>query len=114
MQKLWERYRDRGLVVLGVPSNDFLGQQEPGDEKAIQAFCMANFGVDFPLTAKQKVIGGSAPVISLDCRTGRRRRCAALEFSQVPDRWGWESADTWPSRVEPLADEMTAAIEGLL
>jgi len=51
LQKLWERYRDRGLVVLGVPSNDF-GHQEPGSNTEIKEFCEANFDVDFPMTEK--------------------------------------------------------------
>src|SRR5215510_14271695 len=54
LEALWQRYRDRGLVVLGVPCNDF-GAQEPGTEKQIQSFCEVNYGVDFPLTAKAHV-----------------------------------------------------------
>ncbi len=56
LQRIWEIYRDRGLVVLGVPSNDF-GGQEPRDEAEIQDFCEANFGIDFPMTGKVKVTG---------------------------------------------------------
>jgi glutathione peroxidase len=55
-------YRARGkdgLVVLGVPSNDF-GAQEPGSETEIGAFCDSNYGVSFPMTAKQKVVGDDA------------------------------------------------------
>lgn len=59
LQALWERYRDRGLVVLGVPSNDF-GGQEPGTEAEIKTFCEVNFAVDFPLTAKERVRGDDA------------------------------------------------------
>jgi glutathione peroxidase len=59
LQRLWQRYRDRGLTVLGVPSNDFAGQ-EPGSEQDIRAFCTTGFGVDFPLTAKVHVRGSSA------------------------------------------------------
>lgn len=59
LQALWERYRDRGLVVLGVPSNDF-GGQEPGSETDIKQFCETTFSVDFPLTAKQPVSGAGA------------------------------------------------------
>src|SRR5262244_113843 len=55
LEQLWRDYRDRGLVVLGVPSNDF-GAQEPGGEPAIKDFCAINYGVDFPLTRKQTVI----------------------------------------------------------
>lgn len=59
LQRVWQTYRDRGLVVLGVPSNDF-GGQEPGTEAEIKAFCEVNFDVDFPLTAKEHVKGSSA------------------------------------------------------
>ena len=59
LQALWSDYRDRGLVVLGVPSNDF-GGQEPGSEAEIQALCDEDYGVDFPLTAKTRVRGPEA------------------------------------------------------
>lgn len=59
LQKLWADYRDRGLVVLGVPSNDF-GGQEPGSEAQIKEFCAVNFAVDFPMTAKTAVRGEAA------------------------------------------------------
>jgi glutathione peroxidase len=59
LQALWERYRDDGLVVIGVPSNDF-GSQEPGTEDEIKDFCEATYRIDFPLTEKQHVVGRDA------------------------------------------------------
>lgn len=59
LQGLWERYKARGFVVLGVPCNDF-GAQEPGTEAEIVSFCEVNYDIDFPLTAKQSVIGADA------------------------------------------------------
>ncbi len=59
LQALWEEYRDKGLVVLGVPSNDF-GGQEPESEAKIKEFCEVNFAVDFPMTAKYAVKGDAA------------------------------------------------------
>lgn len=59
LQALWSAYRDQGLVVLGVPSNDF-GSQERGSEAEIKHFCEVNFDVDFPMTSKVKVKGGDA------------------------------------------------------
>jgi len=56
LQKLYEAYRDRGLVLLGFPSNDFLGQ-EPGTNAEIQQFCTLTFGVTFPLFSKIRVKG---------------------------------------------------------
>ncbi len=57
LQKLYEKYRDRGLVVLGFPSNDFL-KQEPGTNGEIEQFCRLNYGVTFPMFAKISVKGG--------------------------------------------------------
>lgn len=59
LQALWQRYRDRGLVVLGVPSNDF-GSQEPETEPNIKGFCEINFDVNFPMTSKVHVKGDDA------------------------------------------------------
>src|SRR6202522_1674300 len=56
LEKLYRDYRDRGLVVVGFPANDFKGQ-EPGTNAEIQTFCTSNFGVDFPLFEKITVVG---------------------------------------------------------
>ncbi|MCP5419558.1 MAG: glutathione peroxidase [Gammaproteobacteria bacterium] len=114
LQKLWQRYRDRGLIVLGVPSNDF-GQQEPAAEETIQAFCTARFGVDFPMTAKQRVIGQDAHPFY--------RWIVEQVGEDAAPRWNFHKylidadghlVDMWPSKVEPLAREITDAIDGLL
>lgn len=59
LQEVWSKYESAGLVVVGVPSNDF-GGQEPKAEGEIKAFCEGAFGVTFPLTAKQTVVGDNA------------------------------------------------------
>ena len=59
LEKLYEKYKDRGLVILGVPSNDF-GSQEPGTDQEIAHFCQINYGVSFPMTAKEVVSGKNA------------------------------------------------------
>jgi len=59
LEALWKDYRDRGLVVLGFPCNQFLSQ-EPGSEQEIGEFCQARFGVSFPLFAKIDVNGDAA------------------------------------------------------
>jgi glutathione peroxidase len=59
LEDVWTEYRARGLMVIGVPSNDF-GSQEPGSEAEIGAFCEQNYGVDFPLTGKVHVRGAQA------------------------------------------------------
>jgi glutathione peroxidase len=59
LERLWRNYRDRGLVVLGFPCDQF-GHQEPGDESEIRNFCSLNYEVDFPLFAKVDVNGDQA------------------------------------------------------
>lgn len=59
LESLYQTYKDKGLVVLGVPSNDFAGQ-EPGSSEEIASFCQLNYGVSFPMTAKEHVRGKDA------------------------------------------------------
>ncbi len=59
LETLYQTYKDRGLVVIGVPSNDF-GGQEPGTNEEIAEFCKINYGVSFPMTTKYEVIGDNA------------------------------------------------------
>jgi glutathione peroxidase len=59
LEELSEKYKERGLVVLGVPSNDF-GGQEPGNSGEIKQFCELNYDIQFPLTEKTKVVGDGA------------------------------------------------------
>ncbi|HSI47838.1 MAG TPA: glutathione peroxidase [Ideonella sp.] len=59
LQKLWKDYQDRGLTVLGFPSNQFLSQ-DPGSNGEIASFCQLNYGVDFPMMAKVDVNGDEA------------------------------------------------------
>lgn len=59
LEALWRRYRERGLVVLGFPSNQF-GRQDPGSNEEIAGFCQANYGVSFPMMAKIEVNGAGA------------------------------------------------------
>jgi glutathione peroxidase len=114
LQELHEKWGDRGLVVLGVPSNDF-GAQEPGDESQIRSFCETSFGVGFPMTAKQKVIGGDAHPLY-------RWIVAELGEGAAP-KWNFhkyligkdgELRDAWPSRVAPMSREVLGAVEAAL
>ena len=59
LEKLWEEYRDRGLVVVGFPSNQF-GAQDPGSNDEIASFCQLNYGVSFPMMSKVEVNGAHA------------------------------------------------------
>ena len=75
-----------GWSVLGMPSNDF-GNQEPGSEAEIQAFCETTFSIDFPMTAKQTVVGPECPpALPVGGGGDRTGRGAALELPQDPDR----------------------------
>jgi glutathione peroxidase len=114
LQQVFETYRDRGFVVLGVPSNDF-GGQEPGTEAEIKQFCEVNFAVDFPLTEKQVVKGAAAHpffrAVVAELGEGAAPRWNFHKFLVTPDG---RLAGSWPSRVEPDAPELIAAIEAVL
>ena len=58
LQKLWLTYQNKGLIVLGVPTNDF--KQEPGSNKAIKDFCETNFNINFPMSEKINVVGSNS------------------------------------------------------
>ena len=58
LQALWDNYKDKDLIVIGIPSNNF--KQEPGSNKEIKDFCESNFGITFPITEKVNVIGSEA------------------------------------------------------
>ena len=59
LEALWQAYRNRGLVIMGFPSNEF-GRQDPGSNDEIASFCQLNYGVSFPMMAKIEVNGSSA------------------------------------------------------
>ena len=91
LQKLASDYADRGLTVIGVPCNQFMGQ-EPGSAEEIKTFCSTTYGVTFPLLEKTDVNGaGRHPLYEELTKTpdgdGRRRR-RAVEFREVPARTG--------------------------
>ncbi|NRG17777.1 glutathione peroxidase [Rhizobiales bacterium] len=114
LQAVWEKYRDRGLVVLGVPSNDF-GSQEPGSEAEIKQFCEVNFSIDFPLTEKEVVKGDGAHPFYVWAR-------AALGAKAAP-RWNFHKylvgpdghlVAWFPTAVSPSSKRVTQAIEAQL
>lgn len=113
LQKAWERYRDRGLVVLGVPSNDF-GNQEPGSEADIKKFCEVRY-IDFPLTAKVRVRGKEAhPFYKWAARTlgaGAAPRWNFHKYLVSPDG---RLVSHFPSATEPGSKKVVEAIEALI
>ena len=58
LQNVWDRYKKQGLIVVGIPTNNF--KQEPGTNKEIKDFCDTNFGINFPMSKKVNVIGKNA------------------------------------------------------
>lgn len=114
LQALWERNRERGLVVLGVPSNDF-GAQEPGDEAAIAAFCTERYAVDFPMTGKVRVIGGDAhPFYRWIAETVGEDAAPRWNFHKYLIDGDGELVAMWPSSVEPLSPEIREAVDAAL
>ena len=114
LETLHQRYAGRGLIVLGVPSNDF-GAQEPGTATEIKQFCSTNYRVTFPMTAKERVLGPEAHPLY-------RWIEAELGEAGVP-RWNFHKyliapdgslAGAWPSAVKPLAPEIVEEVERLL
>lgn len=65
LQELYDKYKDKGFVILGFPANDFMGQ-EPGTESDIKQFCDLNYKVSFPLFSKMKVKKGTDNPISIN------------------------------------------------
>ena len=114
LQELWCRYGARGLVVLGVPSNDF-GAQEPAAETEIKAFCADIYGVEFPLTTKQRVVGAEAHPLYLAIHDAFESAAdPAWNFHKFLFDADGSLAEVWPARVEPLAEEVVRTIEALL
>jgi len=114
LQKLHEIYGAKGLVVLGVPSNDF-GAQEPKTEPEIAKFCETSFGVTFPMTSKQKVIGPDAHALY--------RWIAEEAGEAATPKWNFHKyligkdgslVATFGSRVTPEAPEIKSAVESAL
>lgn len=114
LQELHDRYQERGLTVLGVPSNDFAGQ-EPGSETEIQSFCELNYGVSFQMTAKVSVSGAQAHPLF----PWLRDQLGALS---VP-RWNFykylidadgHAVDWFASTTAPTTGPLIRAIEGVL
>ncbi|NNE84357.1 MAG: glutathione peroxidase [Alphaproteobacteria bacterium] len=111
LAEIWQRYRDQGLVVLAVPSNDF-GGQEPGSEDEIKEFCEVTYGIDFPMTSKVHVRGDKAHEFY---------KWAAAELgSRAKPRWnfhkylvspGGELVDWFSTATSPTSPRVIVAIE---
>lgn len=111
LEKTWSRYKDKGLVVIGVPSNDF-GGQEPGSEAEIKKFCEANYDVDFPLTTKNVVKGADAhPFYRWVAAKAGEPKWNFHKYVIAPDG---TLVGGFGSKVKPDAPELVQAIETAL
>ena len=114
LQDLWQRYQNRGLIVLGVPSDDF-GGQEPGTEAEIKTFCEVNFDIDFPLTGKVSVKGKLAHPFY---------KWAAVEFGVIAKpRWNFHKylispdghlIDWFSTPTSPVSKRVIKSVEAAL
>jgi glutathione peroxidase len=115
LEALYEKYKDKGLVIVGVPSNDF-ASQEPGTAEEIKAFCKQNYGVTFPLMEKVHVKGAEKCPLYV-ALTG--------PDSKFPGEVGWnfnkfliarngQLVQRFPSKVKPDSSELVSAVENAL
>ncbi|HEX2593473.1 MAG TPA: glutathione peroxidase [Rhizomicrobium sp.] len=114
LEELWKAKKDKGLIVLGVPANNF-GSQEPGTENEIKTFCETRFNVDFPMTSKEHVIGGEAHPL-YKWIAGELGEGAAPKWNFHKYLIGKDGsiAGTFGSRTEPMAPEIVDAIDAAL
>ena len=114
LEKLWEGYKERGLVVIGVPSNDF-GGQEPGKATEIAAFCRKNFGVTFPLSDKAVVSGSAAiPVYKWANDQAGFLGKPSWNFHKYLFGKDGQFLDWFASTTEPESTKITNAVEAAL
>jgi glutathione peroxidase len=114
LQALWQRYQDRGLVVVGVPSNDF-GAQEPKSESEILGFCQGAYNVTFPLTTKQVVSGSAAhPFYRWAAETLGAAAAPKWNFHKYLVGRDGKLIRAFDTRIAPQAPELLEAIEDAL
>ncbi|MBX3354280.1 MAG: glutathione peroxidase [Phycisphaeraceae bacterium] len=113
LERLHQRFKDKGLVVIGVPSNDF-GGQEPGSSTEIRDFCTRSYSITFPLMEKsqtKKGDGQSELYRVLESKTGK---LPTWNFGKYLVSRSGEAVSFHGSSVDPESDEMVKAVESLL
>jgi glutathione peroxidase len=112
LEALYRKYKSRGLVVVGFPSNDF-GGQEPGSNKEIAEFCRLTYGVEFPMFEKTSVtsIKTNPLYAELAARTGQSPKWNFHKY--LVDRDGKQVA-SFGTRVEPDSSDLVSAVERML
>ena len=114
LQKIWEKYKNRGLVVVGIPSNQF-GNQEPGSNEEIKKFCEVNFNVDFLLTDKVDVKGDNAHPIYLWAKKNFGKSAVPKwNFHKILINKEGKIHDTYSSLTKPGSSKIINEIEKIL
>ena len=114
MQKVWEVYQDKGIIMLGVPSNDF-GNQEPGTSEEIKNFCEAKFGITFPMTEKVIVKGENAhPFYKWARENHGKSAIPKWNFHKIIIGKDGKVIDTFASLTNPSSNKFIKAIEKAL
>jgi glutathione peroxidase len=113
LQTLWTEYRDRGLVVLGVPSDDF--NQELSSEAEVKDFCEMNFGIDFPMTSITRIRGASKhPFYAWAERALGRENAPRWNFHKYLIGPDGRAVTAFGTGVEPTSAKIRSAIEKTL
>ena len=114
MQKIWDKYKAKGLVVIGVPSNDF-GNQEPGTSNEIKNFCSSKFGISFPMTEKVKVKGSEAhPFYKWAKENYGKGAVPKWNFHKIIIDKSGKVFDTFSSITNPSSNKFTKVLENLI
>ena len=114
MQKVWEKYQVKGVIMLGVPSNDF-GSQEPGSNKEIKNFCEAKFGITFPMTEKVSVKGENAhPFYIWAKKNHGKSAIPKWNFHKIMIGKNGKVVDTFASITNPSSKKFIIALEEAL
>ena len=110
LQNLWSNYKDKNLVVIGIPTNNF--KQEPGSNKDIKDFCETNFNIDFPMTEKIDVIGGNAhPFFKWAKENHGRSAIPKWNFHKIIIGKDGKVANTFASITKPSSKKFIDLIE---
>lgn len=113
LEAIWNKYKDKGLVIIGFPSNDF-GMQEPGNAKEIQEFCAQNYGVTFPLMAKVQTKAGKGQSQIYEYLGTRTDVLPNWNFGKYLIGRNGQPISFFKSGVAPESEELIAAIEAAL
>ena len=114
MQQVWEKYQSKGIVILGIPSNDF-GKQEPGSNEDIKNFCEAKFGISFPMTEKVTVKGSEAhPFYIWAQKNHGKSAIPKWNFHKIIIDKNGKVAETFSSITNPSSKKFIKALEKLI